>query len=71
MFLSVGSVVFYVLGDISGCWFMGRRKTGKTRLLRHCLEWRFYATVTRDGECIVGERGQAPRFASLRECVGG
>lgn len=31
----------------------GRRKTGKTWLLKRCIKWVLYITVTRGGNCIV------------------
>jgi len=39
----------------SGCWFLvyGRRKVGKTFILRRFLPWDFYVTVSRGGYCIV------------------
>ena len=54
-----------------GGWLLvyGRRKTGKTWLLRRCYPWSIYATVTRSGECIWEERGREPGFIGLDECV--
>ena len=46
----------------------GRRKTGKTWLLRNCVNWGLYATVTHSGECIVEERASR-RSIGLRECL--
>jgi len=46
----------------------GRRKTGKTWLLRNCVDWGLYATVTRSGECIVEDRASR-RNIGLRECL--
>jgi len=46
----------------------GRRKTGKTWLLRRCLDWDLYATVTRMGECVV-DTGDSLSVVSLGECV--
>lgn len=47
----------------------GRRKTGKTWLLRRCVDWGLYATATGDGECIVEERGGGPRITGLGDCA--
>ena len=47
----------------------GRRKTGKTFLLRKCVEWDMYVTVTRAGSCIVEYRGGEVVFQSVRECL--
>ncbi|AEM38513.1 hypothetical protein Pyrfu_0644 [Pyrolobus fumarii 1A] len=53
-----------------GVWLLvyGRRKTGKTWLLRRCVSWSVYATVTRSGECIVEDAGGV-RLAGLDECL--
>ena len=47
----------------------GRRKTGKTWLLRRCSNWSLYVTVTSEGSCIVEERGGSPRLLSPRQCL--
>ncbi len=47
----------------------GRRKTGKTWLLRRCSGWSLYATVTRDMECIVERREAGARLSTFRECM--
>ena len=54
-----------------GRWVLvyGRRKTGKTWLLRRCWDWSLYATATGDGACIVEERGRNPRLVPAQECV--
>ncbi len=46
----------------------GRRKTGKTWLLRRCLDWDVYATATRSGECIVEKAGGVETLP-LSECL--
>ncbi len=55
-----------------GRWVLvyGRRKTGKTWLLRRCWDWVLYATVTGDGACIVEERGRGPRLVPVQDCIG-
>ena len=59
------------LSKIEKQWILvyGRRKTGKTWLLRRCSKWSVYVTVTRDGACIVDDRGQGIRVVGLRECI--
>ncbi|HID41091.1 MAG TPA: ATP-binding protein [Pyrodictium sp.] len=59
------------LAERSGGWLLvyGRRKTGKTWLLRRCVEWSLYATVARSGECILEEPGGGRRIAGLGECM--
>lgn len=47
----------------------GRRKTGKTFLLRNCAGASVYVTVGRSGSCLVEEEGGEPRVASLEEGV--
>ncbi len=48
----------------------GRRKTGKTWLLRRCTEWQLYATLTSTGECIITSRGDGRAgFVGLRDCL--
>ncbi len=46
----------------------GRRKTGKTWLLRRCIDWDVYATVTSTGECIV-DSVKGSRILGLEECM--
>ncbi|QOJ78836.1 ATP-binding protein [Infirmifilum lucidum] len=46
----------------------GRRKTGKTWLLRRCLDWDMYVTVTRGGECIVESSGGVDTLP-LADCL--
>ncbi len=59
------------LVENSNKWLLvyGRRKTGKTWLLRRCIEWSLYATITRSGECILEERDTGYRVAGLGECI--
>jgi len=45
----------------------GRRKTGKTWLLRNCVEWDVYAHVTRASQCILDSHGRAG-LVELKEC---
>jgi len=45
----------------------GRRKTGKTWLLRNCMEWDLYAHVSHAGKCVV-DSGEGPRLMDLDEC---
>jgi len=47
----------------------GRRKTGKTFLLRSCAGAAIYVTVGRSGFCLVEEVGGEPRVSSLEEGV--
>lgn len=49
----------------------GRRKVGKTWLLRRCLKWSLYVTVTRGGTCIVERRRdrKSRSFQGIHECV--
>jgi len=55
----------------AGRWVLvyGRRKTGKTWLLRRCWDWSLYATVTGDGFCVLEERGRGPRLVAAGDCV--
>ncbi len=46
----------------------GRRKTGKTWLLRRCVKWILYITVTRGGNCIV-EDNTGRRFMDCDEAM--
>ncbi len=46
----------------------GRRKIGKTWLLRKCLKWTLYVTVTRGGNCIVEEDNKRV-FMNVEEAV--
>jgi hypothetical protein len=46
----------------------GRRKTGKTFLLRNCAGASVYVTVGRSGSCLVEEEG---RGTARREPRGG
>ena len=60
------------LAKNSSKWLLvyGRRKTGKTWLLRHCIERSLYATITRSGECILEERDTTGyRVVGLGECI--
>ncbi len=59
------------LSGWSGGWLLvyGRRKTGKTWLLRRCMRYDVYIVVTRRLSCIVVE-GEGAREVGLRECVG-
>ncbi len=54
----------------SGSWLLvyGRRKTGKTWLIRRCTPWGIYAVVTRSGECLL-ETGGSSSFIGMGECV--
>ncbi len=54
-----------------GRWLLvyGRRKTGKTWLLRRCIGWELYATVSTGASCILEERGGGVRLVSVEECV--
>lgn len=45
----------------------GRRKTGKTFLLRNCVDPSVYVTVGRSSFCLVEERGGEPRVVDLEE----
>uniref|UniRef100_A0A7C4FEG0 ATP-binding protein n=1 Tax=Thermofilum pendens TaxID=2269 RepID=A0A7C4FEG0_THEPE len=56
-------------GSASGAWLLvyGRRKTGKTFLLRRCVDPAVYVTIGRSGFCLVEEGGGEPRIASLEE----
>jgi hypothetical protein len=56
-------------GPVGRAWLLvyGRRKTGKTFLLRSCAGASVYVTVGRSGSCVV-EEGE-PRVASLEEGV--
>lgn len=36
----------------------GRRKTGKTFMLRKYLDWNIYVLVSQTGACFVEERGR-------------
>jgi hypothetical protein len=58
-------------GLASGAWLLvyGRRKTGKTFLLRSCVKAAVYVTVGRSGLCLVEEEGGEPRSVSLEEGV--
>ncbi len=53
-----------------GGWLLvyGRRKTGKTWLLRRCMPHDGYAVVTRRAGCVVVVEGRV-REVSLRECI--
>lgn len=46
----------------------GRRKTGKTFLLRNCVNWTLYLTATRTGE-VVMEQGGEVELAPVREAL--
>ena len=54
----------------SGSWMLiyGRRKTGKTWLLRRCLKWTLYVTLTRGGNCIV-EDGAKREFMDYEGAI--
>uniref|UniRef100_A0A7J3X5F9 ATP-binding protein n=1 Tax=Thermofilum pendens TaxID=2269 RepID=A0A7J3X5F9_THEPE len=56
-------------GPASGAWLLvyGRRKTGKTFLLRRCVDSAVYVTIGRSGLCLVEEGDEGPRIASLEE----
>jgi len=58
-------------GPAGRAWLLvyGRRKTGKTFLLRNCAGASVYVTVGRSGSCLVEEEGGEPRVASLEEGV--
>ncbi|NPA96638.1 MAG: ATP-binding protein [Crenarchaeota archaeon] len=47
----------------------GRRKTGKTFLLRRCLRWGLYVTITRARSCIVERGGSIGFLDDLRACI--
>ena len=47
----------------------GRRKTGKTWLLRNCVDWSLYATATRSGECIVEDEKGELEVVEINECM--
>ncbi len=55
----------------SEAWLLvyGRRKTGKTWLLRNCIDWSLYATITWSGDCILEERGREARVVGLSDCM--
>jgi len=46
----------------------GRRKTGKTFLLRRCVNWSMYVTITKTRTCIV-EHGGEVEFQNLDACL--
>jgi len=46
----------------------GRRKTGKTFLLRRCVNWDMYVTITKTRTCIVEYNGRV-EFQDLRPCL--
>lgn len=46
----------------------GRRKTGKTFLLKNCVDWSLYLTATRTGEAVV-ERGGGVELIPSREAL--
>ena len=54
-----------------GRWLLvyGRRKTGKTWLLRRCTDWRLYATVARGAGCILEERDGGVHILGLDDCI--
>jgi len=58
------------LSNYRGDWLLvyGRRKTGKTWLLRRCVEWGLYATVSLAGECLL-DNGERVTTLELGECV--
>ena len=47
----------------------GRRKTGKTFLLKRGVEWDVYATVGRSGLCILEAEEGRGRIVPLKSCV--
>ncbi len=48
----------------------GRRKVGKTWLLRHCTLWSLYITVTRSGKCVTEDRRKPPwSLQEPEECI--
>ncbi len=47
----------------------GRRKTGKTFLLRRYLDWDVYATMGRSGLCVLEVRGGGAKLVPVREGV--
>ena len=47
----------------------GRRKTGKTFLLKRYLNWDVYATVGRSGLCILEAKGRGTRLVPVREGI--
>ena len=46
----------------------GRRKTGKTFLLRKCVKWDTYLTITKTGKTVV-ETGKEHRIMTTREAI--
>lgn len=54
-----------------GGWLLvyGRRKVGKTWLLRRCVEWDVYVVVGRDGFCWVERRGGGVERLGVDECL--
>ena len=59
------------LGAAGERWLLlyGRRKTGKTWLLRRCSGWTLYATVASDGHCILETRGKGRETLPAPSCV--
>ncbi len=47
----------------------GRRKTGKTFLLRKCVKWNLYVTITKARLCIVELSNGKLSFMKLDECM--
>ncbi len=47
----------------------GRRKTGKTFLLRKCIEWNLYVTITKTRLCIVELSNGELSFMELDKCM--
>ena len=46
----------------------GRRKTGKTWLLRNCVDWNLYATMIDPSECIIEYHGRQDILPST-DCI--
>jgi len=47
----------------------GRRKTGKTFILRHYFDWDLYLTVTRGGQVIIESKAGDLDIKSMREAI--
>ncbi len=58
------------LREYRGGWLLvyGRRKTGKTWLLRRCIEWSLYATVAHSGKCVIDD-GSGPSIVWMDDCM--
>ncbi len=58
------------LRSYRGGWLLvyGRRKTGKTWLLRRCVDWSLYATVSLAGECLIDD-GKEVATEGMGECL--